>query len=114
MLGLKAPEETKKIAMPAHERIGLHNGQELAPIDKRREQNECDSRGVVRAGRSDLALDVTGKLFSEEEVFRRQLRTGLEHQPQKPQQVSEKSERRSQHVCRITTSATRHHRLDCG
>jgi hypothetical protein len=50
---------------------GRTNRQELAPVDKRREQNECDSRGVVRAARSDLALDVTGKLFSEEEVFRR-------------------------------------------
>jgi hypothetical protein len=44
------------------------------------------------------AFDVTGKLFSEDEVFRRQLRMGLEHQPQKPQQVSEKGDRRSQHV----------------
>ena len=60
--------------MPPHERIGPHNRQELAPGDKRREQNECDSRGVVRTARSDLALDVTGQLFSEEEVFRRQLR----------------------------------------
>ena len=100
--------------MPPHESIGLHNRQELAPVDKRREQHECDSRGVVRAARSDVALDVTGKLFSEEEVFRRQLRTGLEHQPQEAQQVSEKSERCSQHVCRIITSATRHHRVDCG
>jgi hypothetical protein len=99
--------------MPPHESIGPHNRQELAPVDQRREQNECDSRGVVRAARSDLALDVTGKLFSEEEVLRRHLRTGLEHQPQKPQQVSEKSERRSQHVCRIITLA-RHHRVDCG
>ena len=84
--------------MPPHESIGLHNRQELAPVDERREQNECDSRGVVRAARLDLALDVTGKLFSEEEVFRRQLRMGLEHQPQKAQQVSEKGECRSQHV----------------
>ena len=75
--------------MPPHERIGPHNRQELAPVDKRREQNECDSRGVVRAARSDLALDVTGKLFSEDEVFRRQLRPGLEHQPQKPQHQRE-------------------------
>ena len=75
--------------MPPHESIGLHNGQELAEVDKRREQNECDSRGVVRAARSDLALDVTGKLFSEEEVFRRQLRTGPEHQPQESERVSQ-------------------------
>ena len=100
--------------MPPHESIGPHNHQELAPVDKRREQNQCDSRGVVRAARSDLALEVTGELFSEEEVFRRQLRTGLEDQPQKAKQVNEKSERCSQHVCRIITSATRHHRVDCG
>ena len=100
--------------MPPHERIGPHNRQELAPVDKRREQNECDSRGVVRAARSDLALDVTGKLFSEDEVFRRQLRTGLEDQPQKAKQVNEKSERCSQRVCRIITSASRHHRVDRG
>jgi hypothetical protein len=84
--------------MPPHERIGPHNRQELAPVDKWREQNECDSRGVIRAARSDLAFDVTGKLFSEEEVFGRQLRTGPEHQPQEAQQFSEKGDRRSQHV----------------
>ena len=59
------------MSMPPHERVGLHNRQELAPVDKRREQHECDSRGVVRAARADLALDITGELFSEEEVFRR-------------------------------------------
>jgi hypothetical protein len=84
--------------MPPHKRIGLHNEQEPAPLDKLRQQNECDSRGVVRAARSDLAFDVTGKLFSEEEVFDRQLRTGPEHRTQEAQQVVEKGERRSQHV----------------
>ena len=64
--------------MPPHERIGPHNRQEPAPVDQRREQHECDSRGVIGAARLDLALDVTGKLFSEEEGFRRQLRTGLD------------------------------------
>jgi hypothetical protein len=51
--------------MPPHESIGPHNRQELAPVDKRQEESERDSRGVVRAARSDLALDITGKLFSE-------------------------------------------------
>src|SRR4030095_6891765 len=100
--------------MPPHERIGPHNRQKLAPVDKRRKQNKGDSRGVVRAVRSGLALDITGELFSEEEVFRRQLRTALQHQSHEAQRVSQKSERRSQHVRRIITSATRHHRVDCG
>ena len=84
--------------MPPHERVGLHNGQELVPVDKSREQNKCDSRGVVCAARSDLAFDVTGKLFSEKEVFGCQFSTGPEHQPHEAQQVSEKGYRRSQHV----------------
>jgi hypothetical protein len=29
--------------------------------------------------RSGLVLDITGELFSQEEVFRRQLRTALQH-----------------------------------
>jgi len=36
--------------MPRHERIAPHNRQELAPVDEVRKQDECDSRGVVRAG----------------------------------------------------------------
>ena len=86
--------------MPPHERVGPHNRQELAPFDESREQDECDSRGVVRAARSDLAFDITGKLLPEEEVLGRQLRSGPEHQPQQAQQVSEEGERRSEHVCR--------------
>jgi len=53
------------------------SSQKLAPVDKRRKQNKGDSRGVVRAVRSGLVLDITGELFSQEEVFRRQLRTAL-------------------------------------
>ena len=50
--------------------------------------------------RSDLAFDVTRKLFPEEEVLGRQLRPGPDHQPQQAQQVSEEGERRSEHVWR--------------
>jgi len=66
--------------MPPHERIGPHNRQELAPVDDVREQDECDSRGVVRATGSDLSLDIAGELLPEEEIFRCKLRAGPEHQ----------------------------------
>ena len=98
MTGLQAPEEAKEIAVPPHERLGTHNRQELAPFDEWREENERNSRGVVGAPRSDLAFDVTGKLFSEKEVFGCQFSTGPEHQPHEAQQVSEKGYRRSRHV----------------
>jgi hypothetical protein len=51
----------------------------------------------VRRGRT-LAFDVTRKLLAEEEVLGAQLRTGPDHEPQQAQQVSEKGERRSEHV----------------
>jgi hypothetical protein len=66
MTRLQPPEETKEISVPPHERIGPHNRQELVPVDEVRKQDECDSRGVVRATRSDLALDIAGKLLPEE------------------------------------------------
>jgi hypothetical protein len=54
-------------------------------MDKLRQENEYDSRRVVRAAGSDLAFDVTRKLLPEEEVLSRQLRTGPDHQPQQAQ-----------------------------
>jgi hypothetical protein len=76
MTGLAAPEEAKEISMPPHERLGPHNRQELAPVDELREQDECDSRGVVRAARSDLAFDVTGELLPQKQILGCQLRVG--------------------------------------
>jgi hypothetical protein len=84
--GLQAPEETKEISVPPHERIGTHNRQELAPFDESRQEHECHARRIVSPSRSDLAFDVTGELLSEEEVLGGQLRTGPEHQPQQAQQ----------------------------
>ena len=84
--------------MPPHERVGPHNGQELAPCDEAREQDEGDSRGVVSAVWRDLAFDVTGQLLSEEEVLRSEVRSGSDHKPQQAQQVSEEGECRSEHV----------------
>ena len=60
------PRRDEEISVPPHERIGLHNRQERAPVDEMREQDECDSRGVVRATRSDLPLDIAGELLPEE------------------------------------------------
>ena len=86
--------------MPPHKCIGTHNRQELAPPDELREENKCDSRGVVRAPRPNLAFDVTGELLPEEQILGCQLRVGSEHEPQQTQQVSEEGERRSKHVWR--------------
>src|SRR5262245_21606057 len=92
--GLQPPEETKEIAVPPHERPGPNNRQELTPVDELRQEDESDSRGVVRVARSDLAFDVTGHLLAEEQILGRQLPSGPEHEPKQAQQVSEEDERR--------------------
>jgi hypothetical protein len=76
---LQAPEETKELSVPPHERLGTHNRQELAPFDESREEDEGDSRWVVRPARSDPAFDVTRKLFPEEKILGYQLRSRSEH-----------------------------------
>jgi hypothetical protein len=78
----------------------MHNRQQIAPVDELRQKDECDSRGIVRAARSDLAFDVTGQLLPEEQILGRQLRSGPEHEPQQAPQVSEEGERGYEHVWR--------------
>jgi hypothetical protein len=85
LTGLQAPEEAKEIPVPPDKRVGTDNRQELTPFDVLRQEDKCDSRGVVRAVRSDLAFDVTGKLLPEEQVLGRQLRSRADHQPQQAQ-----------------------------
>jgi hypothetical protein len=100
MTRLAAPEEAKEISVPPHECLGPDNRQELTPFDELRQEDECNSRGVVCAAWSDLAFDVTRKLLPEEQILSCQLRSRPEHEPQEAQQVSEESERRSKHVWR--------------
>jgi hypothetical protein len=86
--------------VPPHERLGPHYRQELTPFNELRQEDECDSRGVVRTARSALTFDVTRQLLPEEQILGRQLRSGPEHEPEQAQQVSEEGERRYEHVWR--------------
>jgi hypothetical protein len=45
-------------------------------VDEWREENERNSRGVVRAPRPDVSLDVAGELLPEKQILGRQLRAG--------------------------------------
>jgi hypothetical protein len=92
------PLRKNRSKMPFGERN--HPIETFARFDESRQEDECDARRIVRPSRSDLAFDVTRELLSEEEVLGRQLRSGMEHQPQQAQEVSEQSEGRSEHVWR--------------
>ena len=65
-------------SMPPNEGVTTHNRQQLPPGDGSRQQDEGDTGGVVRAFRSDIALDVVGELFPEEQVLGRELRARSE------------------------------------
>lgn len=68
-LGLGAPEKATKISMPAYERVGTDNRQQLPPRDDARQQGEGDAGGVVRSLRPSLTFDVAGELLAQEEVL---------------------------------------------
>jgi hypothetical protein len=50
--------------VPPHERLRSHDEEELSPVDKSREHEECDSRGIVQAARLDLPLEIERQLLS--------------------------------------------------
>ena len=81
--------------MPPNERLWTHNRQELAPFDESRQHDECNTRRIVRALRSDLSFDVVCELLAQEQVLGRELRVGPKHQPEQAQWVGEESKRRS-------------------
>jgi hypothetical protein len=92
--GFQTPDEAVQISVPPHERVGLHNRQELAPLDESRQEDECDAGRIVRPSWSDLSFDVARELLPQEEVLGRQLRSGPEHESEQTQQVSEEGKRR--------------------
>ena len=68
-LGLGAPEEAREVSMPAYERVGTDNRQQLPPRDDARQQGEGDAGGVVESLRPSLRFDVAGELLAREEVL---------------------------------------------
>jgi hypothetical protein len=60
--------------MPSDERVGADDRQQLPPSDESGQQDEGDTGGSVCARRPDLAFDVVGELFAEEQVLGRELR----------------------------------------
>jgi hypothetical protein len=86
--------------MPANERVRANDRQHLAPGDEPRKQHERDTRGVVRAFRSDPPLNVLGELLAQEEVLGGEFGAGAKGQSQQVQQVCEKGKHGSDHVTR--------------
>jgi hypothetical protein len=99
-LGLGAPEEAIKVSMPAYERVGTDNRQQLAPRDDARQQREGDARGVVGPSGPSLPFDVASELLAQKEVLGVQPTPRPERRSGQPQEVNEQSERRSKHVRR--------------
>ncbi len=75
--------------MPPHERVGLHNRQQLPPGDDSRPKNKGNTGGVVGTLGPNLTLYVTGELFAEEQVLGRQLCARSKGRSQQPQDVRE-------------------------
>ena len=71
--------------MPADERVGLDNRQQLPPRHDARQQGEGDAGAVVGAFRPTLTFDVAGELLTQEEVLGRQVAPRSEDRSEQPQ-----------------------------
>jgi hypothetical protein len=71
--GLSAPEATKQVAMPAQQRIGLHDEQALAPGAHMTGQQDQHGPVDARAARTLGTPSQDDQLLPEEGIFGNQL-----------------------------------------
>lgn len=64
-----APEQPKGVAVPSNERVRLHNGERLAPLDESGERHEGQASGGGGATRLRLTFEVQRQLLAEEEIL---------------------------------------------
>jgi hypothetical protein len=62
-LGFGAPEEAIEVSMPAYERVGPDNRQQLVPRDDASQQRQGDAGGVVGSLWPNLTFHVAGELL---------------------------------------------------
>jgi hypothetical protein len=55
--------------VPLNERRRSHDDEKLSPVDHPHERDEHDARGIVRAPRLDLSLDIERQLLAQEQVL---------------------------------------------
>jgi hypothetical protein len=70
-----APEQSESLSMPADQRLGLHNDQQLTPGEAARQAGKDDARRIIGARGLDLALLLQRQQFAEEQILRRELGT---------------------------------------
>jgi len=61
--------------MPAEKRLRLDHSEGLSPVEPAREPDQGDPRRVGGTSGFDVTLVIQGKLFAQEEVFRRENRS---------------------------------------
>jgi hypothetical protein len=75
--------------MPAEKRLGLHNGQGLAPVKPATEPAQGEPGGVGRAPWLDVTFLLQRELFTEKEVFSGQGRGCMEAEPQEAHHIAQ-------------------------
>jgi len=83
--------------VPSEERLRADESQELPPLDEPGEEDQRDPRGVVRAPRLDIALEIVRQLLPEEQVLGGEVRAGPEDQRRKSPEIMRESESGSNH-----------------
>jgi hypothetical protein len=86
--------------VPADERVGTNDGQQLPPGDESRQQHKGDAGRIGRASWPNLPLNVAGELLAQEQVLGGELGTRAEGRSQQVQQVRGERKYVSGHVAR--------------
>jgi len=61
--------------MPSNERLRLHDGQQMPPLDEPGQGDEGNACGIIGPAGLHLPFQVQGQLLSQEQVFRGELGT---------------------------------------
>jgi hypothetical protein len=74
------PEQPKGVAVPSHQRVGLHDSEDRTPLDEPRQHDESQTRGGIGATTPHSTFELQ-LLLAEEEVLGDQARPGPQPQP---------------------------------
>jgi hypothetical protein len=58
-----APKQPESLSVPMDQRLRLHHGQQLPPLEEPRQRHKSDARGVISPARLRLPFQVQSQLL---------------------------------------------------
>jgi Protein of unknown function (DUF1524) len=81
--------------MPSHQRVRLHDEEQLPPRNQAGQSDERQPRGVIGSPRPNLPLDVQRQLLAQEQILGDELGARLQHRRGEPHDIAEDADDRA-------------------